>query len=100
MIYRPKLRSLAPILLEGEAGKNYRQEIDRHISEYRDREKRGEVKEGAEALVTINALRKIGSLYKVPAAIEYTAELLEQGPSGGDFHRIPRVSKSTVHSIK
>ena len=75
----PKLRSLIPILLEGEAGKNYRQEIDRHISEYRDREKRGEVKEGAEALVTINALRKIGSLYKVPAAIEYTAELLEQG---------------------
>jgi SNF2 family DNA or RNA helicase len=75
----PKLRSLVPILLEGEAGKNYRQEIDRHISEYRDREKRGEVKEGAEALVTINALRKIGSLYKVPAAIEYTAELLEQG---------------------
>jgi len=75
----PKLRSLVPILLEGEAGKNYRQEIDRHISEYREREKRGEVKEGAEALVTINALRKIGSLYKVPAAIEYTAELLEQG---------------------
>ena len=75
----PKLRSLVPILLEGEAGKNYRQEIDRHISEYREREKRGEVKEGAEALVTINALRKVGSLYKVPAAIEYTAELLEQG---------------------
>ncbi|MCA2552747.1 MAG: DEAD/DEAH box helicase [Microcystis sp. M04BS1] len=75
----PKLRSLIPILLEGEAGKNYRQEIDRHISEYRDREKRGEVKEGAEALVTINALRKVGSLYKVPAAIESTAELLEQG---------------------
>ena len=75
----PKLRSLVPILLEGEAGKNYLQEIDRHISEYRDREKRGEVKEGAEALVTINALRKIGSLYKVPAAIESTAELLEQG---------------------
>mgnify|MGYP006180919767 FL=1 len=75
----PKLRSLTPILLEGEAGKNYRQEIDRHISEYREREKRGEVKEGAEALVTINALRKVGSLYKVPAAIEYTAELLEQG---------------------
>lgn len=75
----PKLRSLIPILLEGEAGKNYRQEIDRHISEYREREKRGEVKEGAEALVTINALRKVGSLYKVPAAIESTAELLEQG---------------------
>ena len=75
----PKLRSLVPILVEGEAGKNYRQEIDRHISEYREREKRGEVKEGAEALVTINALRKVGSLYKVPAAIEYTAELLEQG---------------------
>lgn len=75
----PKLRSLVPILLEGEAGKNYRQEIDHHISKYREREKRGEVKEGAEALVTINALRKVGSLYKVPAAIEYTAELLEQG---------------------
>jgi SNF2 family DNA or RNA helicase len=75
----PKLRSLVPILLEGEAGKNYRQEIDRYISDYREREKRGEVKEGAEALVTINALRKVGSLYKVPAAIEYTAELLEQG---------------------
>lgn len=75
----PKLRSLVPILLEGEAGKNYRQEIDRYISDYREREKRGELKEGAEALVTINALRKIGSLYKVPAAIEYTAELLEQG---------------------
>mgnify|MGYP006165302521 CR=1 FL=1 len=75
----PKLRSLTPILLEGEAGKNYRQEIDRHISEYREREKRGEVKEGAEALVTINALRKVGSLYKVPAAIESAAELLEQG---------------------
>ena len=75
----PKLRSLIPILLEGEASKNYRQEIDRHISEYREREKRGEVKEGAEALVTINALRKVGSLYKVPAAIESAAELLEQG---------------------
>ncbi|MCA2506827.1 MAG: DEAD/DEAH box helicase [Microcystis sp. M54BS1] len=75
----PKLRSLVPILLEGEASKNYRQEIDRHISEYREREKRGEVKEGAEALVTINALRKVGSLYKVPAAIESAAELLEQG---------------------
>ena len=75
----PKLRSLVPILLEGEASKNYRQEIDRHISEYREREKQGEVKEGAEALVTINALRKVGSLYKVPAAIESAAELLEQG---------------------
>jgi SNF2 family DNA or RNA helicase len=75
----PKLRSLVPTELEAAAAKAYRQEIDRHLGSYREREKRGEVKSGAEALVTINVLRKVGSLYKVPATIERVTELLEQG---------------------
>jgi SNF2 family DNA or RNA helicase len=37
------------------------------------------VDESAEALVTLNILRKVGSIAKVPAAIELANDLLEQG---------------------
>ncbi|MEG3440168.1 DEAD/DEAH box helicase [Pannus brasiliensis CCIBt3594] len=77
----PKLRSLVPAELDYKSEKAYLKEISEEVEKYWQRVAAKEVKEGAEALVTINILRKTGSLYKVPATIERATELLEQGQS-------------------
>jgi SNF2 family DNA or RNA helicase len=73
-----KIRSYREVLLEGKEKKAYQAEIDEFINDYRRRVEAGEVDENAEALVTLNILRKVGSKYKVPATIEVAEELLEQ----------------------
>jgi len=77
----PKIRQQIPVALEASAAKAYRGKIDELIQDYRDRSERGEVDGNAEALVTLNILRKIGSEYKAAAAIALAQELLEQGQS-------------------
>lgn len=57
---------------------NYQSEISGEVAEYRRRVKAGEVCEEAQALVTLGILRRIGSAYKVDAALEKIEELLEQ----------------------
>ena len=73
-----KQRIFKPVKLTPEQQKAYNLELSELISDYRDRVKRGEVDEGAEALVVLNYLRKTGSKYKVDEAILLVEELLEQ----------------------
>lgn len=77
----PKLRSFKPVELKPEQAKEYRKAIADLVEQYRERVKAGEVDEAAEALVTLNYLRKVGSRYKVEGCLEIAEELLEQGQS-------------------
>ena len=72
-----KIRTYREILLKGKFQKAYKAEIDEYVNDYRKRVKQGECDQGAEALVTLNILRKVGSKYKIPATIEMVEELLE-----------------------
>lgn len=74
-----KQRLFSKVSLEGKVKSEYSSKIKALITDYRRRVKRGEVDEGAEALVTLNILRKLGSEYKVSAVIEKAESLLEQG---------------------
>lgn len=74
-----KTRLFRTVELEAKEEKAYRDEISDLILDYRERAKRGEVDEDAEALVKLNILRSIGSKYKVAATVECATELLEQG---------------------
>jgi SNF2 family DNA or RNA helicase len=58
--------------------KEFEVQIGRLVKDYKERAQRGEVERDAEALVTLNILRKVGSRYKVDAAIALAEELLEQ----------------------
>ena len=55
------------------------EEINRLVTDYRRRASEGLVNEDAEALVTLNFLRKVGSVAKVGSAVATAQELLEQG---------------------
>lgn len=77
----PKLRSFKPVELKPEQYKEYKKAIADLVSQYRERVAAGEVDESAEALVTLNYLRKVGSKYKVEGALEIAQEILEQGQS-------------------
>lgn len=74
----PKIRSLKSAELEAAQAKAYKAEIDKLVADYRERAKKGEVDEAAEALVTLNILRKVGSEFKVNAAIALAEEIGEQ----------------------
>lgn len=74
-----KTRLFKQTELEAKDAKAYKAEITRLVKEYRQRAKDGEVDADAEALVTINYLRKVGSEFKVEAAISLAEEILEQG---------------------
>jgi hypothetical protein len=74
-----KTRLLKPIELEPSKVKEYDIKIKKLVEEYRDRGKAGLVDPSAEALVTLNILRKVGSEFKVNSAIALAEELLEQG---------------------
>lgn len=65
--------------LEPGKAKSYDEEIQVLIKDFRERAKRKEVDPDAEALVTLNYLRKVGSKFKVDAAVGLAEELLEQG---------------------
>ncbi|MBD2771189.1 DEAD/DEAH box helicase [Iningainema sp. BLCCT55] len=75
----PKTRLFKEVELDSKAEKAYSSEIKALVEDYRLRAKRGEVDEDAEALVTLNILRKVGSVAKVSAAVAQAEELLEQG---------------------
>lgn len=75
----PKIRTFKPAELTPSNRKEWRSQINSLISDYKERVKAGEVDQNAEALVTLGILRRIGSIYKVPTAVEMAEELLEQG---------------------
>ncbi|MCL2933180.1 MAG: hypothetical protein MGG11_13275 [Trichodesmium sp. MAG_R03] len=74
-----KMRILKPASLEEKERKAYKAEISELVQNYRDRVKLGEVDPDAQALVTLNILRKVGSKYKVGSAVQQASEILEQG---------------------
>ena len=76
-----KTRLFKETELEPKQSKAYKAEITRLVKEYRQRAKDGQVDPDAEALVTLNYLRKVGSEFKVDAAISLAEEILEQGQS-------------------
>jgi superfamily II DNA or RNA helicase len=59
--------------------RNYKQEIDRLVADYRQRAKDGLVDPNSEALATLNILRRVGSLAKAEAAVELASETIEAG---------------------
>ncbi|ETX03589.1 MAG: hypothetical protein ETSY1_46825 (plasmid) [Candidatus Entotheonella factor] len=75
----PKIRQRKPAELEAKASRAYHQDIAKRVADYRRRAQDGEVDPDAEALVTLNILRQVGSRYKVSAAVELAESLLEQG---------------------
>ncbi|MEA5553308.1 DEAD/DEAH box helicase [Anabaena cylindrica UHCC 0172] len=74
-----KTRLFKQTELEPAAVKDYQSKLRSLIDGYKARAKAGEVSEDAEALVTLNYLRKIGSEFKVDTAVEIAEELLDQG---------------------
>lgn len=75
----PKQRINIGVDLTDAEAKIYRREIESAVESYRDRAAAGEVDPDAEALVTLNILRKTGSMAKVPSVIDRVQELLESG---------------------
>lgn|GEM_PF-151057 len=75
----PKIRVNKQCILSNSLNKKYLLEINYYIKQYEKRVAQGQVSELAEALVTLNILRKMGSKYKVDTTLELANELLEQG---------------------
>lgn len=74
-----KTRLFKEARLQPKTEKAYNEAIAKFVAEYKERAKQGLVDPDAEALVTLNILRKTGSNAKVESAIELANELLEQG---------------------
>ena len=74
-----KMRFYKAIELESKEKKAYQKKFKELLADYHRRVKLGEVDGAAEALVTLNYIRKLNSEYKVPTAIALAEELLEQG---------------------
>jgi hypothetical protein len=75
----PKTRIFKQAELEKTRASEYHAEIKALVQNYKDRADAGEVDPSAEALVTLNILRGVGSRYKADSAITLAQELLEQG---------------------
>ncbi|MFM7859538.1 MAG: DEAD/DEAH box helicase [Flammeovirgaceae bacterium] len=74
-----KTRLFIQCELEMAAAKDYQEKLLFLVNDYRQRVKEGKVSGDAEALVTLNYLRKIGSEFKIQTAIGLAEELLDQG---------------------
>jgi SNF2 family DNA or RNA helicase len=74
-----KIRSIVPVELDPKIQKAYDARIAALIEDYQTRAAAGLVDINAEALATLNILRKTGSEFKVSAAIALATEILEQG---------------------
>ena len=74
-----KTRLYKAVELEPKEATAYQKQLKELVENYRARAKEGKVDADAEALVTLNYLRKVGSEFKVNAAIALAKELLEQG---------------------
>lgn len=107
-----KVRLYKPASLSGKEARAYEAEVASKVEDYRRRveESRalleaGEIKpedavnEGAEALVTLNALRKVGSDYKIPATLEVAEEVLEQGGQVVIFTEFVPSAKSIADAL-
>lgn len=79
------------VQLDSKATKTYKAEIAQFAADYRERVKDGEVDAGAEALATLTAIRRIGSNYKVSAALERLEEI------GGSVVIFTEFKESAVH---
>lgn len=75
----PKIRTHRPADLTAKELLSYNAHIEDLVADYRRRAGAGEVDPAAEALVTLNILRQVGSQYKVATAVEMAEQLLEQG---------------------
>lgn len=74
-----KTRLYKEATLETKEATAYNKQINNLVEDYRARAKAGKVDADAEALVTLNILRKVGSEAKVQSAVALAEELLEQG---------------------
>jgi SNF2 family DNA or RNA helicase len=72
-----KERTMLPVMLDNE--REYKSTINTKVAEYRQRVQLGEVSADAEALVTLNFLRNVGSRYKVDATCELAEQILGEG---------------------
>jgi len=73
-----KMRLYKEIELETKERKAYQRRFKELLADYHQRLKLGKVKEGAEALITLNYLRSLNSEFKLPTVINLVEELLEQ----------------------
>ena len=74
-----KTRQYKPAELSSKEQAGYLGGIAQAVAEYKQQVQEGTKSASAEALVTVNAMRRFGSKYKVSTAIEMAEELLEQG---------------------
>jgi SNF2 family DNA or RNA helicase len=77
----PKQRRHHPVHLDAAAAADFQHRLDAAVARYRRRAARGEVRRDAEALAAFTALRRIGSLHKLPATGRLVEELLDAGES-------------------
>lgn len=94
-----KTRLFKEAVLEASAAKQYQETICSLVDDYRRRAKLGEVDENAEALVTLNILRKVGSEFKVQSAIALAEELLEQNQQVVLFTEFVESAKAIASSL-
>lgn len=92
-----KTRISRTVELEPAQAKEYDAQIKALVQNYRDRASDGEVDEDAEALVTLNILRKVGSEAKAAATIEFAQTLLEEGQQVVIFTEFVESAK-TIHA--
>lgn len=92
-----KTRLYKAVELESKEATTYQKQLKELVENYRARAKEGKVDADAEALVTLNYLRKVGSEFKVNAAIALAEELLEQGEQVVIFTEFLESAKA-IHS--
>ncbi len=96
----PKIRTLKAADITAKENKAYKAEIKQLVEDYRERVKLGVVNQSAEALVTLNIMRKVGSKYKVNSAIASAQELLEQGQPVVIFTEFVESAKAVYTALK
>ncbi len=94
-----KTRLFKEAELESNAAKQYQEAIRSLVDDFRRRAKLGEVDEDAEALVTLNILRKVGSEFKVEAAKNLASELLEQNQQVVIFTEFVESAKALAQGL-
>ena len=95
-----KMRLYKAIELESKEKKAYSKKFKELLADYHGRVKLGEVVASAEALVTLNYIRKLNSEYKVPTAIALVEELLEQGQQVVVFTEFVESAKALYKEFK
>lgn len=94
-----KTRLFKEVELETKEASAYSKKIRELVENYRQRAKDGKVDADAEALVTLNILRKVGSEAKVRSAIALAEELLEQGQQAVLFTEFVESAKAIHEAL-